>query len=250
MNIQYISDIHLELLNEPQQKYIINLLTPDPHTTIEVLILAGDIGNPFQTIYDEFLSIIHPHYKKIFIVAGNHEYYYNDIIETNRKIQRLCDNYDNIWFLNNSTEDYGGFRFIGTTLWSLIKNGKPTINDVRVIKNFTIEKYNSLHRQSVEFLENTLEQCHNDNIKAIVITHHLPFDELIHENYKNSEYNQWFSSNLIYLIEPNRTAIHSWVYGHTHTQSIHTVYGIDFYCNPLGYKGENDITQIHKVFQA
>jgi hypothetical protein len=122
-----------------------------------------------------------------------------------------------------------------------------------MIKNFNIDKYNKLHFEAKDFLENTLEKCKHDNIKSIIITHHLPFYELTHPDYKNSlyySYSQWFNAKLDSLIINNEPSIAAWIYGHTHTASVQKHYNIDFYCNPVGYSGENIIDEnINKTFE-
>ena len=36
-----------------------------------------------------------------------------------------------------------------------------------------------------------------------------------------------------------RQKIRAWIYGHTHTSDVREIDGVKFYCNPVGYKGEN-----------
>jgi len=56
MLIRYLSDLHLEFL-KPQQlnKFIHKFPLPKQN---EICILAGDIGNPYQPNYDEFMKFI------------------------------------------------------------------------------------------------------------------------------------------------------------------------------------------------
>ena len=62
--IQYVSDLHLE-------KKINNrsIIAKKPY-----LILAGDIGYPFQNNYKNFLLHMSYIFNKVFLIAGNHEY--------------------------------------------------------------------------------------------------------------------------------------------------------------------------------
>ena len=60
---QYISDLHLEK-NFPR-----NIKAEKPF-----LILAGDIGYPFQKSYVDFLQSLSYQFDKVFIITGNHEY--------------------------------------------------------------------------------------------------------------------------------------------------------------------------------
>jgi predicted phosphodiesterase len=248
MKIQYISDIHLELLFRNSIKSFNKIF----RANAEILILAGDIGNPYKNEYKDFLEHTNNIFTKIFLIAGNHEYYSNGIDETKEKIKEICKDFNNISFLDNSYEDYQNYRFIGSTLWTHIDKPAFIINDTKMIKNFTIPKYNKLHFEAKDFLEATFDQCKKDNIKAIVITHHLPFYKLTHPNYQNSlyiNYRQWFNANLDQLIIDNKISITAWIYGHTHSTSIQNHYDINFYCNPLGYMGENDWNELNKIIE-
>jgi hypothetical protein len=75
-------------------------------------------------------------FKKIFIIAGNHEFYNNrkDIENTKLKIKEICDldGFENITFLDNSYEDYGGYRFMGSIIWTHISKREYLINDTRM----------------------------------------------------------------------------------------------------------------------
>ena len=174
MRFQFISDIHLELLNKPQIKRITQMI----QKRAEIMVLAGDIGNPFHPNYFEFLQLMSDKFTKIFLIAGNHEYYKNKIQPTKQKITQL---FPNISFLDNSTEIYENYNWIGTTQWSHISNINYEINDTTMIPKMTIPLYNSLHVESKLFLQESLNASIN---KSIVITHHLPFTQLIDDNYK------------------------------------------------------------------
>jgi predicted phosphodiesterase len=246
MKIQYISDVHLELIFPNYIKYLTYLIKPKA----EICVLAGDIGNPFEKKYKNFLLNINNKFEKTFIIAGNHEYYNNEIIDAKNKIQSICDELPNVSFLDNSFEDYKGYRFIGFTLWSKITDKRYTINDVSKIKNFSIREYNLLHHNCVNFFNETL--AISADKKVIVITHHLPIYELTDIKYRNClyhNYHQWFNANINNTVINNKS-ICAWIYGHTHTASIQNHYNINFYCNPIGYFGENKLGDINKIFEA
>ena len=246
MKIQYISDIHLELLCNNTIKQFKNELEP----RVDICVLAGDIGNPFTNEYKVFLLETSKQFKKTFIIAGNHEFYGNTIPETKIKIAEICDEIPNISFLDNSFEDYEGYRWVGTTLWTNVINPLYTINDTTLIKNFSVEQYNNLHSECNKFLNNTLDECKKNDIKSIVITHHLPIYELTHKMYRNSVcklYSDWFNARLDDMVQENNSIIKGWIYGHTHSRSIQTHYGVNFYCNPIGYSGENNYEDMNMV---
>ena len=236
MKLRYFSDLHLEFI-KPNK--IDEFLKKIPPGLDEVCILAGDIGNPRQPNYDIFMRFVSVHFKKIFVITGNHEYYSKTetIDETNIFLTEYFKKYDNVSFLSNSYENYNNYCFIGTTLWSKITDPIYEINDIYSIRDFNYSKYNRLNTESIIFLGDAIK-----NNNCIVITHHVPSNKLIDIKYKTPEmipYNQWFYCDLDELIESNKDNIKCWFYGHTHTPSNKELHEIPFLCNPIGYPNEN-----------
>jgi predicted phosphodiesterase len=229
MKIQYISDIHLEFRST----------IPNIEPLADVLVLAGDIGYPFSAIYSEFLQHVSQKFKKVFLVAGNHEYY-NDtktMEEINEQITSVAQEHINICFLNDSWELWEGYKFVGSTLWSHIKDPQHRINDLTAISSMSVEFYNELHQVASEFLQDVLK---DKDTPIVMITHHLPSFALIDTQFKTSHhtpYNQWFASHCDGLFQP---PIQVWIYGHTHVAKRSVVNGILCVCNPLGYLSEQN----------
>ncbi len=238
MKIQYISDIHLEFYNELPK----DIIKP----VGDVLCVAGDIGFPYSLQYEQFLEHVNKLFKKVFIIAGNHEYYsskgnrHHTMEEIDARIRQIikeCE-LDNVTYLDNDYEDYDGYRFVGSTLWS--KCDTPVVdycvNDFRVIKEMTVSLYNELHNVSRDFLKS--EVVTESPLPVIVMTHHLPSFQLIADEYKSSKgLNKYFASHSDDLFVPT---IKVWIYGHTHIRSDRlSKNGIRFVCNPVGYPGEN-----------
>jgi predicted MPP superfamily phosphohydrolase len=117
MIIRYLSDLHLELIKPQDLIKIISKLYPNPNKE-EICVLAGDIGNPYKSNYDNFMKHVSSIFVKTFVITGNHEYYNNNktIEETNIFLENYFKQFKNISFLNNSHEYYNSHYFIGTTL--------------------------------------------------------------------------------------------------------------------------------------
>ena len=151
MRIRYISDLHLEFIKPNKIQNFIKKIVPlkypnQTSSNTEVLVLAGDIGNPFQENYHIFMQHISKNFKKTYCIAGNHEYYGNKKIEDTREhLINYFKQYDNISFLDNQIEIYENYRFIGTTMWSHINNPEYEINDVYSIPGMTYKKYNKMN---------------------------------------------------------------------------------------------------------
>ena len=247
MEIQYLSDVHLEFMSKP----------PKIKVMADVLCLAGDIGYPFSGIYREFLKKMNTDFKKVFIIAGNHEYYNSDkysthtMDEVNTMIHSIIINHNlsNITFLNNSSELYEDVLFVGTTLWSNIQsqnmNDICLMNDFKQIEGLTYDTYKLLHLKSCSFIADTLALVKKDKqAKIVMITHHLPSFNLIDEKHAFSDTNCFYASNCDkYFVEP----IKAWIYGHTHTPNKTVINNIKFVCNPKGYPSENTIVKYETI---
>jgi predicted MPP superfamily phosphohydrolase len=230
MRIQYFSDIHLEFYKK----------LPTINITAPILCLAGDIGYPKTKIYEDFLISLNANIdvQKVFLITGNHEYYNNSIDNVDKHIENIIEKYElnKISFLNNSSEIYGEYLFVGSTLWSHVNNKKYLTNDFKLIEDMTIDKFNSLHDTAKTYIKNTIET--NKDKKIILLTHFLPSFQLIHEKYLcYSEYNNCFASNCYDLIQ--KPVILN-IYGHTHTPNNTIINNIPCVCNSIGYPGENE----------
>ena len=250
MKIQYISDLHLELL-KPHE--ILDLISKiQPIKDIDVLALCGDIGNPYHQSYEVFMEKINAEFKKTFVIAGNHEYYCNDVKITKLYMKNIFMKYPNITFLDNTIEEHEGYKFIGSTLWTHISNPKYKINDMNYIQNINIEKYNQLHQKCCDFIMDELSESKNNDKPTIILTHHVPLFELTAQKYRTpmlNPYHQWFSANMTNIIKSNNTIIKSWIYGHTHYKSSILMHNVDFHCNPVGYFGENEISEYNHFIE-
>jgi len=232
MLIQYASDIHLECLE----------FLPKITVNADVLCVAGDIGDPFSDMYAQFLIMLSTIFKKVFIITGNNDYYMmknkipHTMEETHTQINFLIQDHelDNVSFLNNSCEEYNGYVFVGSTLWSDISSIPKSDTSHRIkfkrIPDMTYEKYNMLHQESIQYIKN-ITTTYNNN-KIIVITHHLPSHKLmkLSRNTLTSINNdKYYASDCEKLfVKP----IVAWIYGHTHISGIDNINNIMFVSNP------------------
>lgn len=239
MKIQYCSDLHLEF--QDNKEYILN----NPIEPIaDILILAGDIV-PFKIIdnHQDFFNYISRNFKTTYWIPGNHEYYYYNV-DSSRFLDTKIR--ENIFLVNNCVKEVSGINLIFSTLWSNISESKrwliqQSLSDFKVIKYidclFNVDNYNLLHKESLEFIQNTLNET-SDN-KTVVVTHHVPTFVNYPEKYVNSKINEAFASNLTELIEDNN--IDFWIYGHHHSNSNDFQIGnTKLVTNQLGYIKYNE----------
>lgn len=268
VSLHLMSDLHLELCHN--LSHIRELVGPIHNTSNKILILAGDIGDPKTKKYYNFLDSCSKIYKDVIFITGNHEYYNNtnktpftiEEIDNLIRSYKKSDSYDNIHFLNKNKITIDGVTFLGTTLWTKIdkkyeKNIQESITDFHTIlmkskngkfNNFNINDWNNIHNDQLEWLKKSVEEASSDE-KIVVITHHLPTQNLSHEKYKIYEkYNSAFYTDLSKSNIFNNK-IKYWFCGHTHTKMSWTdpVSNINFHTNPLGYAGENNSFDILEI---
>ena len=251
--LQFISDIHLEFYKTKIN--IKKFLTPCAPN----LAILGDLGYPHSEHFADFLQQASINYQKVFFVAGNHEYYANSnkdrptMKEIDIKIKEVCNNYNNIFYLNNDEHMLNDNTIIlGTTLWSHIPDNKKrkiknSMNDyLQIYTNYnihlTVEDSNHLHEKAVRWLKNKIDQYHDKNV--IVLSHHLPSFQLIDKSYEGSEINYAFATDLEYLMKCN---VKYWLAGHTHFPAHIKINQCQCLVNPLGYPGENEIKDEQKI---
>jgi UDP-2,3-diacylglucosamine pyrophosphatase LpxH len=251
MDIQYISDIHLEF----HDKHNKGALQPDMFVkpAAPYLALVGDIGIPDLQSYKVFLEWCSQNWKQVFLVAGNHEYYNvrcdikTDIETKEKKIQDICETLPNVSFLNCSSvylKEYN-LRILGCTLWSYIpesiqEKAITYMNDARQIlahnnTPFTPWHMTQQHIQQKQWLHEEINGCKLNNEKCLVLTHYLPSFTLIHEKYKENMLNFCFASESDELF---REPVVGWICGHTHTGMKRIIEGIPCMINPYGYPHE------------
>jgi predicted phosphodiesterase len=262
---QYLSDVHSEFYSgNPGKLNKMGIQRKAPY-----LILAGDIGNPFSKIYEDFIKRMSEIFDKVFLISGNHEYYkhskhcgdfidneeddgykwLNFVDEQIRNIVNKFENKNVIYLQNECYKINDDIMIYGGTFWTNIKNDeienvKEWMRDYQVIPNFTIKTCGELHKTAADNLEKSMEQFNKH--KFIVISHHLPSYSLIHPKYlgSNVRLNSAFASEIDVAKDERIVA---WIAGHTHC----CMQIGKFYVNPIGYPGENLISckKINKTFK-
>eukprot|EP01083_Nonionella_stella_P074804 203027_1 len=244
--IQIVSDLHLEFGG-----VLDKMETEDrfPKRGAPILALLGDIGNPHQDTYWQFIDKMCDRFDYIIIIAGNHEYYkaeyhsvhhlINSTIESNIKYK------DKVYFLQNQVLELPdvlpNIRILGTTMWvnypkanedkNIAIQYEYKINDFRRIQFnddnkeekeskiplLTSINVNRFHDEAVQFLQAELNRAMEDDKQAIILTHHAP------TNYKSVHpatdhetnplgYGMNYAS-MEYLFKP---PLLGWFFGHTH----------------------------------
>jgi predicted phosphohydrolase len=232
MKFQLVSDLHLEFCEN------IPNITPKA----DYLILAGDVGYPNSDIFTDFMKDVYSKFKKVFFVAGNHEYYNKLNKDENDILIQNLSNEIGFEYLNNKVYKLDDLDIIGSTLWTQCNDMKEFgllkmfMNDYNYIKkdNKSITPFDTgrWHYDSIKFLEKELKK----DGKKLVITHHLPSYKMINQKYINNPANCGFATNLEHLFNNNIVA---WCAGHTHEPFEGIIHNVPCYVNSVGYPNEN-----------
>jgi SAM-dependent methyltransferase len=285
--IQYASDLHLEFLRPAQVDGLIDGVA----RLAPVIVLAGDVGDPFLASYARFVEAMSARFDWVVVIAGNHEFYGHAPEPTLARIAQVCREAGggNVVFLHNQAWELPAgmlppgsprVRFFGGTMWSRIRDEEraevaAVLNDFARIRGFGLAEYENEHWAFADLLEAELgraaaaeasfacgseathasfacgsEATHasfacgseatHGSTKLIVVSHYLPSYRLIHADYLGSRINSAFATDMAAADDPR---IAAWFYGHTHKGRP----GPRFFCNPLGYPGENAAPSCNRV---
>lgn len=235
MNIHYASDLHLRPTDHFED--LINTTNSPFFPTI--LILAGDLGNPTSPLYHQFFQYLAQQknmgkYQEIILVAGNHEYHGDTLVNRQAYLKDLSRDYHFV-YLHNEVYTYGTYSFCGTTFWTYIPPFAESIiqtfnKDYRKIKDITPTIINKEHEKSYQLIDQFLRY---DQGKKIVITHHAPLYSLT--AYPLDPKNYAYVSECPELVE--RADV--WIFGHTHFPTFSYHKKCRLLSNPRGYLKEN-----------
>ncbi|KAH3743240.1 Ser/Thr phosphatase family superfamily protein [Pelomyxa schiedti] len=224
IGIQVLSDLHLEF--EGHDRFTFAPAAP-------YLVLAGDIGDPFEDSYVNFLHAQSRQFTHVFVVAGNHEFYGHKHTECENVIQALCDSAPerNCTFLKKGVFTLlggGCLRVFGATLW-YDPDAVRTLND-----------YTEIHRDDGtpirgadttrwcksdrHWIKSQLKEARNNGQLCLVITHHAPRPS------------RWRGDGVeLRPVIQKQYHLPVWIHGHTHRTLYYTVDTTLVVSNQLGY---------------
>lgn len=234
MKLKIVSDLHLsEYRYNNYYESEFGYLLKDP---ADVFIIAGDLLELNNRVYwlEDIIDKVLSKYAYCLYSNGNHEAYGSSIKDVTYLIKKLEAQYPNFHYLDNSSVVIEGKKFSGTTLWFKDKPDnilyENQLSDFAHIKEFKDSVYLK-HESSIKFLEQNLNA-------DVLITHHMPSYQFVSTEYKGSQLNRFFVTELSHLFAELKAKY--WIFGHTH-QAHHTkVVNTTFICNPRGYPTEYD----------
>lgn len=253
MEIQFASDIHLDIRSFFQLE-----------KRGDILILAGDIGQPFKANYRKFLSSLDG-FKTILLVSGNHEYYSSSHTkpQIDEEIAAVCSKLPNVVPLQMSSFSLdNGTLVLGTTLWSRVDNEyevESIMSDyvrIRVKqgeRKVKIKTSDTLawHEQELDWLLMQLE-AHKEQ-PVIIVTHHAPSMQscqIYHQHNPKKDIpnvDDAYATSLEWICEKYPNITH-WIHGHVHQPLAYKIGNCQVLCNPIGYPGQIASGQLPDTF--
>ncbi|UYM17963.1 metallophosphoesterase [Endozoicomonas euniceicola] len=257
INISLHSDLH----NEMQDHSLIDEPKVISSDKADIFVLAGDIHNGIESI-QYAKSVAKKHNKPVIFIAGNHEYYGHDLIETEKILRKESSSEENVYFLEKDSIVLNNIRFLGCTLWSnfelyeqVIPGSKAfcmawsegRINDFskitmnnRAISSGDME---NLNQDCMQWLQKEFLMPHSG--PTVVITHFAPVPDCVDEKWKKEppEFNElspYFVNNLTEFITTWQPDF--WFYGHTHSNICLKIGKTQIISNQKGYPSEEDST--------
>ena len=205
MEFQILSDLHLK-----KNDFIFT-------QTAEYLILAGDIGYPFTSIFWLFIEYVSRKYRQVFFIPGNHEFYGYTMEVIESFLRMSFKRYPNVFYMNNDVFEFDKVVLLGTILWSPIPKEICKLHTFGIHKkiiDFSVGKRNKKFIANCAWIETQVERFKGRK-KIILITHYAP---LLHEScnpkYDGDFKNHDYGVNLHERIQTKN--IDFFIYGHTH----------------------------------
>lgn len=213
--------------------------------------------------FHEFFERCAARFPHVIYVMGNHEYYHSDYATALGEVRRKLAHLANLSVLEREIKVINDVTFIGGTLWTDMNNldaltlyhMRTMMNDFRVISNsavpvhfrtqegkfatrvakFSPEDAVEEHVKMKQYIQSVVQGNHDT--KYVVVGHHAPSAQSIHEMYAHdSIMNGGYSSNLDEFIL-DHPQIRLWTHGHTHHSFDYQIGDTRVVCNPRGYAG-------------
>jgi Calcineurin-like phosphoesterase len=217
IEVQVCSDVHLD---EDESIKFHDVITP----SAPVLIIAGDLGDPFAPAYEAFLADCSREFEHVYLVPGNHEYHNGTgmtMAQTDAHLAALCAGLGNVTFLNcGKARLRQNVTILGLTLWShvpraLWDDAARLVSDYFSIPGHTPARSNALHGRHLAWLVSALDEAKRNQDRVIVVTHHAPSMVGVSPRcFERDPLRFCYRNSLDHLVSRPENLM--WVCGHTH----------------------------------
>lgn len=253
LKVEYMSDLHIGI----NKGIPSNIIPLNNVNNCDVLVLAGDItdGNRHTDLnHFEFILKACNNYPHVIYVLGNHDHYgyvmQFSVTEIQDKIKKINNGIlpENIIITEKGVLDLPQFNttFICATLWTDVSKRKHNecicdVNHIKyfdttnmVCRMFSPNDITSIHKKHLTFIKQQYKKYNALNRNIIVVTHHSPTFDTVHDYFKEETFNVFYATNLNKMIK-KYSNIKYWIYGHTHHNVNYKLHNTTLLCNPCGY---------------
>ena len=252
MNIQFVSDLHLEF-----EQNRLWLAEHPLEVTGDILLVAGDtayldLPDSGRDTYSQyaFWDWASQHYKQVIVCLGNHDFYgYYDLAA-------MPDGYSkeirhNIHAYYNAVVHLQDLDIIVSTLWAFIEpydayQTERGVSDFYRIMyedhRLNADNFNKEHLRCLAFIQKAIAESKAKT--KIVLTHHVPTQLCTADEFKGSSINGAFTVELGDYIAGS--GIDYWIYGHSHRNIDAQIGKTQIISNQLGYVHQSE--QLHNGF--
>ena len=233
-----LSDVHLEFMKVNHQHEFIDGFNSRA-VQGDSLILAGDIASPMQANFTDLLRRFKSAHQSVYYVPGNHEYYRCHNMESlEGEFEDACASAGVYPLMpGHKYVANDGTTIVGATGWYAdtvgVQIGKKRFNDFHKIP--MPNKIFDRHEAAKAWLAEVVDD------KTIVVTHHAPTYDSVHDNWKDDYFNCFFVSDFDRIIRKNKPPV--WVHGHMHESVDMMVWDTRIVSNPVGYWAERKSTE-------
>ena len=240
VTVQLASDIHTEFHKGDQGRKLLQRIAKGSSSEVDAILVPGDLSTTKGLRYA--FSILCDKFEHVIYTAGNHEYYNSSRAKFEELVLGACDKYPNLHWLDNSTVEVKGQRFIGCTLWfppkPIVLNNLDYTNDFRLIQSDR-SRFDRLPHWILDEFHNSKGYLYrNVQEDDVVLTHYIPCPEGIHPKWIAEGGNEFYMGDVSDVIKKAKPKL--WVYGHTHCAMDFKLDSTRLVCNPCGYPHEDD----------
>ena len=254
MKLQILSDLHID--SYARQSHPIGNI---PKTDADIILVAGDTSNSdsgMLWLQEQAISLGVP----IITIAGNHEYFNEDILHFDKKLA-TWDNYSEnsnqgVRVLQCQHIDIGDVRILGCTLWTdyQYQANEGTMDVVKRFMRdykeiyagsglFSPELSMQLHAEQRQWLKQALITAEQLGKKTVVMSHHSISPLSVSEKYATLPSNAAFITDLsAWMAESWAPTL--WVHGHTHEAFDYRINNTRVVVNPRAYPNEVSSTAL------
>jgi len=270
MKIKLVSDLHLEFADiniQNDQDYDVLILGGDicvaqdlhDHPEMDYGMYSNvnlaDLGRRQTTAlrFRDFFKRCSFQFPHVVYVMGNHEFYHGKFYGAIDYMRDECAKFPNVYLLEQDTKIIDDVVFVGGTLWTDMNRRDPLtmhaiegmMNDFRIVRNDqrNFARMSALdvavrHDRTLAYIKLIVKE-HKDK-KCVVVGHHAPSYQSIHEQYKHDTLmNGGYASDLSEFIL-DHPQIKLWTHGHMHQPFDYMIGETRIVCNPRGYEGHED----------